>query len=134
MAFIRTSGWEAHDVTIGTKGTDGSLRPVERGGKGEMSRDLSIGGILVKEGGALLHRMDKGFVLKPNECVVLETREHITTGPKVLGLVLPGPPAAASAAHLEKHRPSRLTLPRATGGAGAFRTGRAALPRTPRRF
>ena len=52
-----------------------------------MSHDLSIGGILVKEGGALLHRMDEQFALKPNECVVLETREHITTGSKVLGFI-----------------------------------------------
>ena len=87
MAFIRTSEWEGHDVTIETKGADGSLRPIEPSGKGEMSRDLSIGGILVKEGGALLHRMDDRFALKPNECVVLETREHITTGPKVLGFI-----------------------------------------------
>ena len=87
MAFIRTSEWESHDVAIGAKNADGNLTPVEHSGKGEMSWDLSIGGILVREGGASLHRMERGFVLKPNECVVLETREHIRTGPKVLGFI-----------------------------------------------
>ncbi len=48
---------------------------------------MSIKGIHVKRGGASLHEVRKDFVLEPNECVVLETREHITTGSQALGFI-----------------------------------------------
>lgn len=87
MTFIRTSEWDMHQVVIGEKDPDGELRALQYTDAGGMSRDLSIKGIHVKRGGASLHKVDEEFVLKPNECVVLETREHITTGPEVLGFI-----------------------------------------------
>ena len=87
MTFIRTSEWETHGVTIGEKKPDGTLEAIEHTAQGGMSRDLSIKGLHVRDGGATLHKVDRRFVLKPNTCVVLETREHITTGPKVMGFI-----------------------------------------------
>ncbi len=87
MTFIRTSEWATHNVEIREKKPDGELRVLEYTGAGGMSRDLSIKGVHVKRGGASLHKVHEDFVLKPNECVVLETMEHITTGPQVLGFI-----------------------------------------------
>lgn len=87
MTFIRTSEWETHSVEIREKGPDGELRPIEGVATGGMSRDLSIKGIHIRKGGASLHKVHRKFVLRPNECVILETREHITTGPQVLGFI-----------------------------------------------
>ena len=87
FTFIRTSEWETHGVTIEEKKPDGSLEAIKQTAPGGMSRDLSIKGIRVGDGGATLRNMDRSFVLKPNTCVVLETREHIRTGPKVMGFI-----------------------------------------------
>ena len=87
MTFIRTSKWETHRVTVQEKESDGKLKPLTLTASGGMSRDLSIRGIRVRDGGASLHRMDKMFLLKPNTVLSLETREHITTGPQVLGFI-----------------------------------------------
>ena len=87
MTFIRTSEWETHGVSIEEKKSDGTLEVIKQVAPGGMSRDLSIKGIRVGDGGATLRNMDRSFVLKPNTCVVLETREHIRTGPKVMGFI-----------------------------------------------
>lgn len=79
MAFIRTSEWETQKVFIRKKALDGGLTALEWTDAGGMSRDLSIKGVHVKKGGASLHKVHEKFVLKPNDCVVLETREHITS-------------------------------------------------------
>lgn len=87
MTFIRTSEWETHGVTIEEKNPDGTLEAMKQVASGGMSRDLSIKGIRVGDGGATLRNMDRSFVLKPNTCAVLETREHIRTGPQVMGFI-----------------------------------------------
>lgn len=87
LTFIRTSEWQTRKVKVQEKAPDGKLTPIAPTVAAEMSWDLSIRGIRVGDGGASLHRLDEKFILKPNTCVVLETREHITTGPEVLGFI-----------------------------------------------
>ena len=86
LAFIRTSEWPAHNVVIEEKRADGTFAPLEHTGAGDMSRDLCIKGIQAKKGGASLHQVTK-LKLRPNTCAVLETKEHITTGPQVMGFI-----------------------------------------------
>lgn len=41
----------------------------------------------MREGGARLYNFESKFTLKPASCVVLETKEHVSTGNKVFGFI-----------------------------------------------
>jgi deoxycytidine triphosphate deaminase len=86
LAFIRTSEWNAHDVQVRQKAADGTVQRLAHDDAGGISRDLSIKGIHVRKGGASLHKLAE-YSLRPNTCVVLETKEHITTGSQVIGFI-----------------------------------------------
>lgn len=85
--MISVTDWINHNTKLCSKSSEGSLSDVDLSGQSGIGYDLTIKGIDVRQGGASLHQIDSKYVLKPGNCVVLETAEHVATGNKVFGFI-----------------------------------------------
>lgn len=87
--IIKVSNWSKHGISISNEKTsNGHHKSLKLNDFDGIGYDLTSRGVVVNKSGAALQRIDGDeFVIKPNNCVVLETKEYVATGSKVFGQI-----------------------------------------------